>query len=467
MATVSGENPEENLIETDQNEIEQNLIDDIRETDDLDEEFRDGEEDEEGRNEEQEEDWKDENEQEYHEDVPGEAALLFDELSDDKFKEFIEKAYLEYGQLTADNHDLQKKYAAYLASNPSDVREEERPEEEIKPQFYDALRKIEALRQEYDSVDEDAQFVVEDATRRLKEAQEELREAADAFDKFKRTVAQGSRFKTTGKPIDDNKIEEMMERDRQKDEEIQIKRLRNTTLQTTLSKFEEQHKKVDDAKTQRHQIDFEQLKIENQTFNEKIEERTEELQKLRKKINMTVHVLSHFTEKLEFLHSANSELKERLAELERETTRKRDALANIKLERDHLKVDNQRLRQENGLVGNEELLRDFKERRKKQNTLKKKLVGLQHKYELVTGENVAGFSEKLLKAAQEGNKVQLGDEEEEGGEGDDDDIEGEMIEELIEGQKGEKEDGMEQTASSTLRSSAAPSSSNDDNSKRE
>jgi len=40
-----------------------------------------------------------------------------------------------------------------------------------------------------------------------------------------------------------------------------------------------------------HLIDFEQLKIENQSLNEKIEERNEELAKLRKKTATTVQVL--------------------------------------------------------------------------------------------------------------------------------------------------------------------------------
>ena len=39
-----------------------------------------------------------------------------------------------------------------------------------------------------------------------------------------------------------------------------------------------------------HLIDFEQLKIENQSLNEKIEERNEELLKLRKKTTSTVQV---------------------------------------------------------------------------------------------------------------------------------------------------------------------------------
>ena len=41
-----------------------------------------------------------------------------------------------------------------------------------------------------------------------------------------------------------------------------------------------------------HLIDFEQLKIENQTLNEKIEERNEELLKLRKKTTTTVQARS-------------------------------------------------------------------------------------------------------------------------------------------------------------------------------
>jgi hypothetical protein len=42
-----------------------------------------------------------------------------------------------------------------------------------------------------------------------------------------------------------------------------------------------------------HLIDFEQLKIENQSLNEKIEERNEELVKLRKKTTVTVQVSCH------------------------------------------------------------------------------------------------------------------------------------------------------------------------------
>lgn len=48
-------------------------------------------------------------------------------------------------------------------------------------------------------------------------------------------------------------------------------------------------------------IDFEQLKINNVDLNEKIEERNEDITKLKRKVTSTVQVLTHVKEKLQFL----------------------------------------------------------------------------------------------------------------------------------------------------------------------
>ena len=50
-------------------------------------------------------------------------------------------------------------------------------------------------------------------------------------------------------------------------------------------------------------------------MNEKIEERNEELHKLRKKIVNTVQILTHTREKLHFVQQDNEALKKTLAEL--------------------------------------------------------------------------------------------------------------------------------------------------------
>merc|ERR1712070_34799 len=107
-----------------------------------------------------------------------------------------------------------------------------------------------------------------------------------------------------------------------------------------------------------HFIDFEQLKIENQTYNEKIEERNEELSKLRSKITMTVQVLSHLKEKLHFVEQDNIEKRETLKEVEADLAKKRDALSRSKRVRDKLRKDNHKLNHECGLIGQRMLLRD-------------------------------------------------------------------------------------------------------------
>ena len=55
-------------------------------------------------------------------------------------------------------------------------------------------------------------------------------------------------------------------------------------------------------------IDFEQLKIENQSLNEKIEERNDELLRLRKKTTTSVLVLTHLKEKLQFVERHGAQL---------------------------------------------------------------------------------------------------------------------------------------------------------------
>eukprot|EP01036_Dinobryon_divergens_P023333 gene23333-31665_t len=71
-------------------------------------------------------------------------------------------------------------------------------------------------------------------------------------------------------------------------------------------------------------IDFEQLKIENQTLIEKIEERSEELAKLKRKKMLTVQILTHIREKLRFVEQANAVVQAQLSSHEDELTKLRN-----------------------------------------------------------------------------------------------------------------------------------------------
>ncbi len=87
--------------------------------------------------------------------------------------------------------------------------------------------------------------------------------------------------------------------DQEKEEEVQRVRLKNIHLINQLKRIEQTLRQKEELAEGLHLIDFEQLKIENQSLNEKIEERNEELLKLRKKTTTTVQILTHVREKLQ------------------------------------------------------------------------------------------------------------------------------------------------------------------------
>eukprot|EP00040_Diaphanoeca_grandis_P009397 m.48673 g.48673 ORF g.48673 m.48673 type:complete len:871 (+) comp20817_c0_seq1:235-2847(+) len=108
-----------------------------------------------------------------------------------------------------------------------------------------------------------------------------------------------------------------------------------------------------------HFIDFEQLKIENQSCHEKIEERNEEITKLKTKITTAVQVLSHMKEKLDFVEMANKQRRTQVHRIEQELANKRDIVSRQKRVREKVRTDNLGLHVKCGLLGQTNLLRDY------------------------------------------------------------------------------------------------------------
>ena len=143
----------------------------------------------------------------------------------------------------------------------------------------------------------------------LKDACENREEGVEkermVFTKMKKDTGVRSVSNQTGKPLSSKECEFYLERERQKEKELIGVRIENIKLKNQLKKKENELKAKEEFGEGLHMIDFEQLKIENQTYNEKIEERNEELMKLKKKINNTVQILTHVKEKLQFVNVQN------------------------------------------------------------------------------------------------------------------------------------------------------------------
>jgi len=63
---------------------------------------------------------------------------------------------------------------------------------------------------------------------------------------------------------------------------------------------QKQIEKMEKLEDGQHMVDFEQMKIENQTLQEKIDDRKDEIEKLNVKILSFVEVMTHLREKLHF-----------------------------------------------------------------------------------------------------------------------------------------------------------------------
>ncbi|XP_030047022.1 cilia- and flagella-associated protein 184 [Microcaecilia unicolor] len=217
------------------------------------------------------------------------------------------------------------------------------------------------------------------------------------FQERKKQVALAVLSRRGGKQAAVEELEQMQAREQRREETVVQVRLENIKLKDQVHELELELRASEELAEGLHLIDFEQLKIENQTYNEKIEERNEELQKLRRKITSTVHVLAHLKEKLQFVQAENLVKKDRLTEVEAAVALRRDILTKTKQARDSLRISNVKLRQKCGLLGNEALLRDFEDKVDASEELSRRLETLKRRHAELT-LNCSAIKKKIKEA---------------------------------------------------------------------
>jgi len=220
---------------------------------------------------------------------------------------------------------------------------------------------------------------------KFQEKDTRAKEIRDSFAHFKREISKVAENTRTGKPIPGKIVAQFQEAELAKDAEMEKMRLKNINLRSMLRKLEGELHEKEKLAEGLHLIDFEQLKIENQTLNEKIEERNEELHKLRKKTTTTVQVLTHIKEKLQYVQRDTSQLIRDLDVLDKEVTTSRDQLTKCKQSRDSLKSVNETRKRESGFVNSTLLVDDFQGQKSDIEALKRKVRDLKQKHTNLTG----------------------------------------------------------------------------------
>lgn len=313
--------------------------------------------------------------------------------------EMYQAAQAERESLHSQNVQLQHKLAEYFRKKKTDDQRQEMDKNvtDQEQRYLKYMSNLEDLRKQQDEEENNLQVQLEELKEKRQEKLEWVEKESSRFGDLKKHVALEAINSRSGRPLTQKDVELYLFNEMKKEEEVKGVRLENIKLKNRLKKREQQLKAKEELAEGLHLIDFEQLKIENQTYNEKIEERNEELLKLRKKITSTVQVLTHVKEKLQFVQAENHVQKGRLRVVEATVAQKRDVLSRTKKARDSLRIDNQRLRQKSGLLGNTSLLRDFEERKDEGDALREKLERLKRTHAEMT-LNCAGVRRKIEQA---------------------------------------------------------------------
>lgn len=203
----------------------------------------------------------------------------------------------------------------------------------------------------------------------------------------------------TGHHIPKGQIDAIESAEGKREEELEKVRLRNIGLRNLQKKLDNTLRAREKLADDLHYIDFEQLKIENQTLNEKIEERNEELAKLKRKKTTTVQVLTHVREKLRFTETANAVLRGKVADIDQVISRLRNVVTQYKLDRDGIRLENKELRAKQGFATSDLLLMDYESQKQRTEILLAEITELKNRYEILSRQAKLGNSMSLSGAS--------------------------------------------------------------------
>lgn len=167
--------------------------------------------------------------------------------------------------------------------------------------YFQCLTSMEERQHQLETLKTKTQEDETDMKAQIDQRMQELNDLRAEFVKYKREKVLNVVDQRTGRKLMTRDLDNYQATEEKKEKDIVQVRLESIRLQNKISKLEQLIKQKEQLVGGLHLIDFEQLKINNVDLNEKIEERNDEILKLKKKVTSTVEVLTHVKEKLQFL----------------------------------------------------------------------------------------------------------------------------------------------------------------------
>ena len=254
----------------------------------------------------------------------------------------------EYAKLKQENANLQHKVASFLHKKEIQPAAGDASMNMLK--YINALVNVTQVRVQMKQTQESYNKMAQELQDKLQYHQQRSNEMKASFKEFKRAVAESAEFNRTGKKIQKVELMRWENEEDKVDQELQKERFTYITNKRKLKQIEEELKKKDKLAEGLHVIDFEQLKIENQTLNEKIEERNENIHSLNTKIRKGVITYTHMREKLYQLNQEIAKYEELAAQIKAKADLAEQDKTKAKRDRMKEEIRLQKMRKEVGFL---------------------------------------------------------------------------------------------------------------------
>ncbi|XP_069113903.1 cilia- and flagella-associated protein 263-like [Argopecten irradians] len=209
-----------------------------------------------------------------------------------------------------------------------------------------AQKEIDELKEEIEKLKENCEKILDTYKAIMEEADLRLAETKKESYEFDRDILKGSVNARTATVMAEKVVRYFEDKLRSRDALVEKLRLKNSTLKVQKKKLHLQLKQKEEMGEVLHEVDFNQLKIENQQYLEKIDERNQDLLRLKLMAGKTLQVLNSYKKKLHTLTMESERLKS-------EITARNDLLTRIDAETKVVEVErakaekiNRKLRQQ-------------------------------------------------------------------------------------------------------------------------
>jgi len=247
--------------------------------------------------------------------------------------------------------------------------------------YHEILDKISTERGNFEAEEDKYGAKALQLQRQLDDKDAKLGQVARALRDFKVEVAKASVDAKSGKRMPHDLISKYEREEAEKNADVDRMVLKNLFVQGQIEKLGEQMMKREQLADGLALVDFEQLKIENSTLAEKIDERNEEISKLRRKTTTAVQTITHLREKLHFVNADVARLQSELSATEKQVGEQRRSLGFAKKDREQTRADTEKARNMQGFAYNDSLAIDYELRKRNVHVLKSELLQQMKRYE--------------------------------------------------------------------------------------